>query len=357
MSDRRNFGKLKDVLEIPDLIGLQVESYDNFLQRNVPPEQRKKQGLQEVFEEIFPIESFDKKMRLEFVSYEIGDCPPGKTDVIDCIKDGKNYDAPIYVNFLLKLPNAEIPERVPMGEIPIMTERGTFIINGAERVIISQLHRSPGICFEKTRHTSGRPLYSYRVIPDRGSWIDVQFDINDKIQIFLDRRRRRRKFPITTFLRAIGYPTNRDILSGIYTVKTVKVSTLLKEEHLDHYYTIDDVTDSSDNLVVEELLQLNEHLLSKLVDAGIWPTCPRATTTSSRACRAILPATSRRPSRRSTAACVPAIPRTTTTPSCWSSATSSTTAATIWARWAVSSSTSGWDSTFPPTAGSWTSAI
>ena len=269
MSDRRNFGKLKDVLEIPDLIGLQVESYDNFLQRNVPPEQRKKQGLQEVFEEIFPIESFDKKMRLEFVSYEIGDCPPGKTDVIDCIKDGKNYDAPIYVNFLLKLPNAEIPERVPMGEIPIMTERGTFIINGAERVIISQLHRSPGICFEKTRHTSGRPLYSYRVIPDRGSWIDVQFDINDKIQIFLDRRRRRRKFPITTFLRAIGYPTNRDILSGIYTVKTVKVSTLLKEEHLDHYYTIDDVTDSSDNLVVEELLQLNEHLLSKLVDAGI----------------------------------------------------------------------------------------
>ena len=269
MSHRRNFGKLKDVLEIPDLIGLQVESYDNFLQRNVPPEQRKKQGLQEVFEEIFPIESFDKKMRLEFVSYEIGDCPPGKNDVIDCIKDGKNYDAPIYVNFLLKLPNAEIPERVLMGDIPIMTERGTFIINGAERVIISQLHRSPGICFEKTRHTSGRPLYSYRVIPDRGSWIDVQFDINDKIQIFLDRRRRRRKFPITTFLRAIGYPTNRDILSGIYTVKTVKVSSLLKEEHLDHYYTIDDVTDDSDNLVVDELLQLNEHLLSKLVDAGI----------------------------------------------------------------------------------------
>ena len=238
MSDRRNFGKLHDVLEIPDLIGLQVDSYENFLQRNVPPEQRKKQGLQEVFEEIFPIQSFDQKMKLEFVSYEIGDCPAGKTDVIDCIKDGKVYDAPLFVNFLLKLPNAEIPERVFMGDIPIMTDRGTFIINGAERVIISQLHRSPGICFEKTRHTSGRFLYSYRVIPDRGSWIDVQFDINDMIQIFLDRRRRRRKFPITTFLRAIGYPTNRDILSEIYTVKTVKVSALTKEEHLDHYYTI-----------------------------------------------------------------------------------------------------------------------
>ena len=89
MSDRRNFGKLHDVLEIPDLIGLQVESYENFLQRDVPPNERKKQGLQEVFEEIFPIKSFDQKMQLEFVSYEIGDCPAGKTDVIDCIKDGK----------------------------------------------------------------------------------------------------------------------------------------------------------------------------------------------------------------------------------------------------------------------------
>ncbi|MBR2374091.1 MAG: DNA-directed RNA polymerase subunit beta [Lentisphaeria bacterium] len=269
MSERRNFGKLHDVLEIPDLIGLQVESYENFLQRDVPPNERKKQGLQEVFEEIFPIKSFDQKMQLEFVSYEIGDCPAGKSDVIDCIKDGKVYDAPLYVNFLLKLPNAEIAERVFMGDIPIMTDRGTFIINGAERVIISQLHRSPGICFEKTRHTSGRVLYSYRIIPDRGSWIDVQFDINDMIQIFLDRRRRRRKFPITTFLRAIGYPTNRDILSEIYTVKKVKVASLLKEEHLDHYYTIDDVTDDADSVIVDELLQLNEQLLGKLVDAGI----------------------------------------------------------------------------------------
>ena len=269
MSDRRNFGKLRDVLEIPDLIGLQVDSYENFLQRDVPPEQRKKQGLQEVFEEIFPIESFDKKMKLEFVSYRIGDCPEGKLDVIDCIKDGKIYDAPLYVKFLLRLPDREIIEEVLMGDIPIMTDRGTFIINGAERVIISQLHRSPGICFEKTRHTSGRVLYSYRVIPDRGSWIDVQFDIQDQIQIFLDRRRRRRKFPITTFLRAIGYPTNRDIISEIHEVKTVKVTDLAKEEHLDHYYTIDAITDQNDIPVVEELLQLNENLLGKLVNAGI----------------------------------------------------------------------------------------
>ncbi len=269
MMERRNFGKLRDVLEIPDLIGLQVDSYDNFLQRNVPPAERKRQGLQEVFQEIFPIESFDKKMSLEFVSYEIGACAEHKSRIIDCIKDGKVYDAPLFVNFLLKVNGTEIPERVQMGDIPIMTEQGTFIINGAERVIISQLHRSPGICFEKTRHTSGRVLYSYRVIPDRGSWMDVQFDIGDCIMIYLDRRRRRRKFYITTFLRAIGYPTNRDILKEFHEVKTMTLSQLLKEKELNKYYTVDDVTNEDDVVVIDELTQLNEQHLVQLKDNNI----------------------------------------------------------------------------------------
>ena len=194
MSTRKNFGKLRDVLDIPDLIGLQLDSYANFLQKDVRPEDRKRQGLQEVFMEIFPIESFDKNMSLEFVSYEVGAIDQQTNNVIDCIKDGKVYGAPLYVNFLLKVKGTETAERVYMGDIPIMTDSGTFIINGAERVIISQVHRSPGICFEKTRHTSGRTLYSYRIIPDRGSWMDVQFDTNDCILIYLDRRRRRRKF-------------------------------------------------------------------------------------------------------------------------------------------------------------------
>ncbi|MBR2344480.1 MAG: DNA-directed RNA polymerase subunit beta [Lentisphaeria bacterium] len=269
MAERKNFGQLHDVLEMPDLIGLQVDSYDNFLQRFVPPAERKRQGLQEVFMEIFPIESFDKNMSLEFVSYEIGECPPQKSDVIDCIKDGKIYDAPLYVNFLLKVKDMEIPERVFMGDIPIMTEQGTFIINGAERVIISQLHRSPGICFEKNRHTSGRMLYSYRVIPDRGSWMDVQFDQSGLIQIYLDRRRRRRKFYITTFFRAIGYPTNHDILKEFYTLKNIKVSTLLKEKDLSKYYTVDNVTNEAEEVIVGELLPLNEKSLSDLHNSGI----------------------------------------------------------------------------------------
>ncbi|MDD3153954.1 MAG: DNA-directed RNA polymerase subunit beta [Victivallaceae bacterium] len=266
MTERINFGKLKDVLEMPDLIGLQTDSYRDFLQKDVPPEQRKNQGLQEVFNEIFPIESIDKNISLDFVSYTIGD---SKYDPIECIKDGRPYDAPLTVDFILRNKDVEVPEHVPMGDIPLMTERGTFIINGAERVIISQLHRSPGICFEKERHASGRNLYSYRVIPDRGSWMDVQFDINDNIYIYLDRNRRRRKFLITTFLRAIGYETNKDILSHLHEVKNYKVPDLLKKKDLSGYYAVDDVTDENDIVIVEELTLLTESTLEQLTDAGI----------------------------------------------------------------------------------------
>ena len=268
MAKRRNFGKLQDVLAIPDLIGLQLDSYSNFLQKDVPAEQRKRQGLQEVFMELFPIESYDKKMALEFLSYRIDDTP--RDSVVECIKDGKVYQAPLYVEFLLRVNGTETREEVYMGDIPLMTEAGTFIINGAERVIISQLHRSPGICFEKNRHTSGRILYSYRVIPDRGSWLDVQFDANDQIQIYLDRRRRRRKFIITTFLRAIGYPTNRDIVDAIYGVKKFKISELLKKKDaLTGFYTIDDITDDNDIVLVDELVELNEQHLLRLKENGI----------------------------------------------------------------------------------------
>ncbi|MCQ2377876.1 MAG: DNA-directed RNA polymerase subunit beta [Victivallaceae bacterium] len=267
MAKRRSFGKLQDVLAIPDLIGLQIDSYANFLQKDVPPEKRKRQGLQEVFMEVFPIESYDRQMSLEFLSYRIDDNP--RSGVVDCIKDGKVYEAPLYVEFLLRSKGTETREEVYMGDIPLMTRSGSFIINGAERVIISQLHRSPGICFEKNRHTSGRTLYSCRVIPDRGSWLDIQFDANDLIQLYLDRRRRRRKFIITTFLRAIGFPTNRDIVKAIYGVKTFKVSELLKKEKLAGYYTIDDITDDAGNIIVDELVELTDKNLLALKERGV----------------------------------------------------------------------------------------
>jgi len=201
MPERVNFGKLKEVLEIPDLIGVQIESYKSFLQLEAAPEKRKNQGLQEVFNEVFPIESFGKQMVLEFVSYTI---TPPKKDVVDCIKDGMSFNANLSVDFRLKIKDAVITEKVPLGEIPMMTERGTFIVNGAERVIISQLHRSPGICFEKSRHSSGRTLYSYRIIPDRGSWMEVQFDINDLIYIYLDRQAQAQEIPDNDFPESCG---------------------------------------------------------------------------------------------------------------------------------------------------------
>ncbi len=267
MAKRKNFGKLQDVLEMPDLIGVQIDSYANFLQKDVAPENRKRQGLQEVFMEIFPIESYDKNTTLDFVSYRIDDNP--RFSVVDCIKDGKVYEAPLYVTFRLVNKGVESTEEVYMGEVPLMTEAGSFIINGAERVIISQLHRSPGICFERNRHTSGRMLYSYRVIPDRGSWLDVQFDANDRIQIYLDRKRRRRKFYITTFLRAIGYPTNKDIVKAIYAVKKCKVSKLLEIEDLSGYFTLDDITDDNDLVLVDELTEVNAQHLRRMQENGI----------------------------------------------------------------------------------------
>ncbi|MBN1864002.1 MAG: DNA-directed RNA polymerase subunit beta [Victivallales bacterium] len=266
MAERVNCGKLKEILEIPDLIGIQIDSYDNFLQMDVPAKKRENKGLQEVFKEVFPIESFDGQLKLDFISYRLGGL---KDDVTECIKDGSSYCSSLHATFRLEVGGAISEEDVYIGDMPIMTERGTFIINGVERVIVSQLHRSPGICFETASHSSGRTLYSFRLIPDRGSWMEVQFDINDLIHIYLDRRRRRRKFLITTFLRAIGYETNKDMLSPVYEVKNFKISSLLKQDDLSTFYTIDPVLDSKGEVVLDELVELNEAHLSTLQEAGV----------------------------------------------------------------------------------------
>ena len=267
MPERVNFGKLEEVLDIPDLIGVQLDSYRSFLQLDVPPEKRKNQGLQEIFNEVFPIESFDKQIRLEFVSYTVG---TPKKGIVDCLKDGDSYQASLNAEFRLDNKGTITTETIQLGEIPLMTPQGSFVINGAERVIISQLHRSPGICYEKTRHSSGKTLYSFRLIPDRGSWMEVQFDINNNIYIYLDRRRRRRKFLITTFLRAIGYETDRDILSAVYELKKMTPAQLLKEENISDFYTLEPIYDENGDVVIDKAyVQLNETLVKALSDAKI----------------------------------------------------------------------------------------
>ena len=280
MPARVNFGKLEDVLEIPDLIGVQLDSYSSFLQLDKSPDQREDVGLQEIFHEVFPIQSYDNHITLEFLSYEIG---KPKKGIVDCIKDGESYAASLHVRFRLKNKDEVSEETVYLGEIPMMTPGGSFIINGAERVIISQLHRSPGICFEKTRHSTGRSLYSYRIIPDRGSWLEVQFDINNLIYIFLDRRRKRRKFLISTFFRALKdyanaqddenapflFATNREMIKAAYEVRKMTPKALLKEEDVGAYYTFEPVMTPEGDVVVEEFVQLTESHVKSLSEAGV----------------------------------------------------------------------------------------
>ena len=172
MSQRKNFGCLKnEVLEIPDLIEIQTKSFADFLQKDTPPEERLNQGLQEAFKDIFPAQKEpDGKASLEFVKYEIGEPKKG---LVECLKDGLTYQAALNVTFRLHTANGKDvkEESIYIGDIPLMTERGSFVINGAERVIVSQLHRSPGVSFERNRHASGKMLCSYKVISDHGSWL------------------------------------------------------------------------------------------------------------------------------------------------------------------------------------------
>ncbi len=246
-AERINFGKLKEVIAPPNLIEIQITSYLDYLQKGVPEKQRKNQGLEAVFREVFPIESYDGRLVLEYVSYTIGD---SKNTELECIREGITYSVPLYVKLRLREEDFIKDEDIYMGEIPMVTERGSFIINGAERVVVSQLHRSPGIAFEVAPHTNGKLLHSFRIIPDRGTWLEVQFDNNDLLYVYLDRRRRRRKFLITTLLRAIGYSADVDILNLFYEIKDLKVSKALDMENVSTLVLVEDAIDAQKGVVL-----------------------------------------------------------------------------------------------------------
>jgi DNA-directed RNA polymerase subunit beta len=267
MVERKYFGKLREAIEPPALIDAQTSSYEEFLQAEAAPNRRKNIGLQAVFKEVFPIESYDGQASLDFVEYIIGEW---KSTWLDCLREGITYSAPLHVTFRLKDARGTKEEKVYMGEIPLMTPSGSFVINGAERVIVSQLHRSPGICFEQSVHTSGKLLYGFRIIPDRGSWLEVQFDNNDLLNIYLDRRRRRRKFLATTFLRALGYGTDEQILQLFYQVEELKVKELLSAEENPDRVLIADAMDSEKQLIVARAFEpLTKTVCRQLQDIGI----------------------------------------------------------------------------------------
>ncbi len=225
---RRNFGKIEKIIDIPNLIEIQQQSYERFLQKDVPPEQRKDTGLQGAFKSVFPISDFSGSSSLEFVKYAF---EPAKYSEEECLNKGMTYEAPLKLTVRLIVFDTDVTngtksirdikeQEIYFGTIPMMTGRGTFIVNGTERVIVSQLHRSPGVFFDHDKgktHSSGKLLYSARIIPLRGSWLDFEFDPKDLLFIRIDRRR---KFPVTTFLKALGY-SSKEVLSRFYEAERI----------------------------------------------------------------------------------------------------------------------------------------
>lgn len=289
VTERINFGKIKEIVSPPNMIELQTNSYKEFLQAETAPKKRDKHnGLEAVFREVFPIESYDAKCTLDYDSYEIG---APKVDWLECLREGLTYGAPLYVTFLLKEEGKSAKEeKVFMGELPLMTPQGTFVINGAERVVVSQLHRSPGIAFEATQHPNGKMLHSFRVIPDRGSWYEAQFDTSDLLYVYLDRKKRRRKFLTTTFFRALSFldheekekgskskdtggttrGTDEEILKIFYEVKELTVKEAEKLDDLQNYVLTHDAADAEKGLVVARAFEpLSKAVVKQIAELGV----------------------------------------------------------------------------------------
>jgi DNA-directed RNA polymerase subunit beta len=277
---RKNFGRIRKILDIPDLIDIQTDSYRKFLQQEIAPDKRGNYGLMGAFSSVFPIFDFSGKCSLEFVSYRIGDV---RYDMQECIQKGMTYAAPLKIVVRLVVfdmdrntepkPIRDIKEQeIYFGEIPLMTENGTFIVNGTERVIVSQLHRSPGIFFDHDRGktlASGKLIYSARIIPIRGSWLDLEFDSKDLLYVRIDRRR---KMPVTILLKAMGNST-QFILNYFYDIEQV----LLDNDRL--YLSVTDsligekapadVVTKGGDVVVKKGRKISKPHLKKMAESSI----------------------------------------------------------------------------------------
>ena len=247
-AERKVFGKLQGMSSpMPDLIDIQTKSYEDFLQADVVPQKRKNEGLQAIFKEIFPVVSYDGRYKLDFVGYSLDEAKKGH---LEALKDGESYVRPLRVTFRLQDGTDVREEEVFLGDMPIMTPDGAFVINGAERVIVSQLHRSPGISSEKQVHANGQPLLSVRIIPDRGNWIEIMFDTNDVMWCFMDQRRRRRKFYATTLLRAFGYGSDEQLMQLFYDFKKLPTSKKYADRDLAMTVMKDDLVDADSQAVI-----------------------------------------------------------------------------------------------------------
>ena len=288
---RISLGRVSDEMELPDLIEIQTKSYADFLQWDVPPDERKNVGLQEVFLDVFPIQSPDQLTRLEFVNYSF---TPPKYTISECQQRGLTYAASLKA--LLRLTRFEeagfphekshhnpadlrerlmVEQEVFLGELPLMTPTGTFIINGAERVIVSQLHKSPGVSFETKLHQNGKSLLSARIIPYRGAWLEFEFDVNDILWLTIDRRSR---LLATAFLRAFGYETNEEILKLFYRTEVATVGrskmkigthTFSTEEMVGRIPAEDVIDEETGEILADAGYELTEQQLDRIIQSNV----------------------------------------------------------------------------------------
>ncbi|MGK5092352.1 DNA-directed RNA polymerase subunit beta [Deltaproteobacteria bacterium TL4] len=288
---RRSFAKLSSPIEVPHLVKVQLDSYERLLQQNIPPDQRKDEGLESVFRSVFPISDFSGSSTLEYVHYRLGE---PKYSVDECRTRGVTYACPLRVALRLIVWEKEADSEtkhirdireqdIYLGEIPLMTPTGSFIVNGTERVIVSQMHKSPGVFFSHDKgkgHSSGKLLYSARIIPQRGSWLDFEFDAKDILSCRIDRRR---KFPATILLRALGY-TEEQLLDTFYKSEAIDLSEVNLGDDPDQrlfYKFVDaettlnqrpsaNIEDPATNeAIVKSGQRINKRLLSKLIKAKI----------------------------------------------------------------------------------------
>ncbi len=269
-NNRISFGKITSVIESPDLLSIQNDSFEEFIQNKVLPGKRENKGLQQVFTANFPI--FDNKeiYRLDFIEYYI---EKPRYSVQECLERGLTFSAPLKGKLRLSTKDPEteefvnsVEQEVYLGNLPFMTEKGTFIINGAERVVVSQLHRSPGVAFAQTVHPNGTPIYSARIIPLRGSWVEFATDINYILYVYIDRRK---KFPSTTLLRALGYASDEEILNLFKLIEEIDVKKAKLESFIGRIVASDIFDMSTGEIFLTKESRLTEEDIERLKEIEI----------------------------------------------------------------------------------------
>jgi DNA-directed RNA polymerase subunit beta len=268
--ERRSFSRLNAVIDLPDLLDIQLRSFFDFMQAEIDPAKRANKGMQGVFTSIFPIYDSRENFCLEFVEYYI---EKPKYDVDECQERGVTYSVPLKAKLRLSVKDEEsgafgeaTEQVVYLGNIPYMTNRGTFIINGAERIVVSQLHRSPGVFFDELKHPNGTKMFAARIIPLRGSWVEFTTDINDVMYVYIDRRK---KFPVTTLLRALGYSTDRDLLQLFDLVEEIELTGAQAKKGLGRQSIADVVDRDTGEILLEKDIEITEEILDRLKKAKI----------------------------------------------------------------------------------------